>query len=182
MGSQMSGSNGPSTLGTGRGLHRTGWLLFVLDIVAAFASAIIVLCIRFDTPDLTIAVLPYLPAALLPFAVRPLVHIAFGLYRREWRHASVRDLFDLVKAVMVGSVLILVGYAILVALSAPGTSPFPRSFFILEPVFFLALTAGVRLLVRATMDGPQCDRCRSVGRFRPSSTVPETRARRSAAS
>ena len=85
MGSQMSGSNGSSTLGTGRGLHRTGWLLFVLDIVAAFASAIIVLCIRFDTPDLTIAVLPYLPAALLPFAVRPLVHIAFGLHRREWR-------------------------------------------------------------------------------------------------
>ena len=152
MGSQMRGTNASSALGTGRGLHRTGWLLFVLDIVAALAAAIIVLCIRFDTPDLTIAVLPYLPAALLPFAIRPFVHIAFGLHRREWRYASVRDLIDLVRAVIVGSVIVVIAFLVLDRLDAPGTSPFPRSFFLLEPLVFLALTAGARILVRTSLE------------------------------
>lgn len=152
MGSQLRGSDGSSAFGAGRGLHRTGWLLFVLDIVAAFAAGIIVLCIRFDTPDLTIAVLPYLPATLLPFAIRPLVHIAFGLHRREWRYASVRDLLDLVRAVMVGSAIVVVVFLVLDRLDAPGTSPFPRSFFLLEPLVFLALTGGARILVRTSLE------------------------------
>jgi FlaA1/EpsC-like NDP-sugar epimerase len=132
--------------------NRTGLSLLVFDVLAAVAAALVSLLLRFDTADPLVWLVPFLPTAALPLLIRPAVYLAFGLYRREWRHASVRDLFDLVKAVFVGSVLILVSYAILVALSAPGTSPFPRSFFILEPVFFLAMTAGVRLMVRATME------------------------------
>ena len=150
----------------------------MLDIVAAFASAIIVLCIRFDTPDLTIAVLPYLPAALLPFAVRPLVHIAFGLHRREWRYASVRDLLDLVRAVMVGSAIVVVAFLVLDRLDAPGTSPFPRSFFLLEPLVFLALTAGARILVRTSLER-RTGSCPPEARRRRWSTAPVTPARSS---
>ena len=132
--------------------HRTGLALLVFDVLAAVGAALGSLLLRFDTADPSVWLTPFLPTAMLPLLVRPAVYLAFGLYRREWRHASVRDLLDLIKAVAVGSVLILVGYAVLVALEAPGTSPFPRSFFIIEPVLFLALTAAVRMMVRATME------------------------------
>jgi FlaA1/EpsC-like NDP-sugar epimerase len=132
--------------------NRTGLALLVFDVLAAVAAPLASLLLRFDTADPLIWLAPFLPTAAIPLLIRPAVYLAFGLYRREWRHASVRDLFDLAKAVVIGSVLILVTYAILVSLSAPGTDPFPRSFFVLEPIFFLALTGGVRLMIRATME------------------------------
>ena len=132
--------------------NRTGLALLVFDVLASVAAPLASLLLRFDTADPLIWLAPFLPTAMLPLLIRPAVYLAFGLYRREWRHASVRDLLDLFNAVAIGSVLILASYAVLVAVNAPGTSPFPRSFFILEPVLFLALTAGVRLMVRATME------------------------------
>jgi FlaA1/EpsC-like NDP-sugar epimerase len=132
--------------------HWTAFALFAFDVVAAILAPAAALLLRFDTADPAVWLVPFLPTALLPVFVQPSVYLVFGLYRREWRHASVRDLLDLVTAVAVGSILILAIYGVLAALGAPGTSPFPRSFFILEPIFFLALSAGVRLMIRATLE------------------------------
>jgi FlaA1/EpsC-like NDP-sugar epimerase len=138
--------------GTARRFKPQGWILIVLDVIAALVAAIAALAIRFDTTDLGVAVAPYLPAALLPVLVRPLVLAASGLHRREWRYASVRDLLDLLRALVVGSVLILAAFLVMSVLGIPGTNPFPRSFFLLEPMLFLALTAGVRILARTTLE------------------------------
>ena len=141
----------PSSTG-GSGFHRTGWLLFIIDLGAALAAAVTALAVRLETTDPAIALEPYLPAALLPLAIRPLVYIAFGLHRREWKHASLRELVDLLTAVGVGSLIILPTFVALNAMDVPGTSGFPRSFFLLEPVFFLALTTGARLLLRTRLE------------------------------
>lgn len=127
-------------------------MLFAFDLLAATIAPLASLLVRFDTVDSAVWLTPFLPAALLPILVRPGVFIAFGLYRREWRYASVRELLDLVNAVAIGSLLILASYATLSALGIPGTNPFPRSFFLLEPTFFLLLTAGIRLMIRATLE------------------------------
>ncbi|HEX5041199.1 MAG TPA: nucleoside-diphosphate sugar epimerase/dehydratase [Candidatus Limnocylindria bacterium] len=132
--------------------NRTAYALFAFDVMAATIAPLASLFLRFDTADPTVWLLPFLPIALLPVFVQPAVYLVFGLYRREWRHASVRDLLDLVKAVAVGSMLILLIYGVLAVLRAPGTSPFPRSFFIVEPIFFLTMSAGVRLMIRATLE------------------------------
>jgi FlaA1/EpsC-like NDP-sugar epimerase len=137
---------------TPSGPSRAAIALLAYDVVAATLAAVASLLIRFDTADPSVWLLPFLPTALLPVLIHPAVFLGFGLHRREWRHASVRDLLDLLNAVAIGAVLFLTAYAALVALSAPGTSPFPRSFFVLEPILFLALTAGMRLMVRATLE------------------------------
>lgn len=128
------------------------WFVTVLDVVAALVAAVAAVAIRFDTTDLSAAVAPYLPAVLLPVLIRPIVLAALGLHRREWRYASLRDLVDLVRAVIIGSVIIAVAFLILSAIDAPGTNPFPRSFFLLEPVLFLALAASIRVLARSTLE------------------------------
>jgi FlaA1/EpsC-like NDP-sugar epimerase len=128
------------------------WLLVALDVGAALVAVVVALAIRLDTTDPAVALAPFLPAALLPLVIRPPVMAAFGLYRREWKYASVRELFDLVAAVALGSMLIVPTFIAASLARVDGTSPFPRSFFILEPIIFIGLAAGIRLLVRAALE------------------------------
>ncbi|MGP1675188.1 MAG: nucleoside-diphosphate sugar epimerase/dehydratase, partial [Candidatus Limnocylindrales bacterium] len=127
-------------------------MLFALDIVAAVIAAVTALAIRFETTEPAWALQQYFPAWLLPVAIRPLANAAFGLHRREWRYASVRELLDLIRSLIVGSAFVLGSYLLLNRLGVPGTSPFPRSFFILEPILFMALAAGARIVVRALLE------------------------------
>ncbi len=40
---------------------------------------------------------------VLPLLVQPITNVRFGLYRREWRYASVREMFGIVAAVATGT-------------------------------------------------------------------------------
>lgn len=130
----------------------SGGALFVFDLLATAASIVLSLVLRFETINLNEALLPYLPVALLPLLVRPPVRLAFGLYRREWRFASTRDLRDIVGSVVVGSVLILALYGVSAFLDIPGANPFPRSFFLIEPLITAALVGGVRFMLRMRIE------------------------------
>ena len=130
----------------------SGGLLFVYDLVATGLSIILSLMLRFETLDWALAVAPYLPAALIPLFVRPPIRIAFGLYHREWRFASTRELGDIVAAALVGSVLVVVVFGVVSALGLLGTSSFPRSFFVIEPLITLTLVGGVRFLFRMRVE------------------------------
>jgi FlaA1/EpsC-like NDP-sugar epimerase len=127
-------------------------LLFIYDIAATALSIVLSLVLRFDTLDLSEAVLPYLPVALAPLLVRPPVRIAFGLYHREWRFASMREMRDIVTAVVVGSVLVFAVFGVATVLNVPGTSPFPRSFFLIEPLITLGLVGGARFALRMGLE------------------------------
>lgn len=130
----------------------SGAVLFVYDLAATAASIVLSLALRFETFDVNEAVAPYLPVMLLPLFVRPAVQLAFGLYRREWRFASTRELLDIALAVLTGSLFIVGLFVLAAILEFPGTSPFPRSFFLIEPILTLVLTGGARLLFRLRLE------------------------------
>lgn len=126
--------------------------LLAYDIAATVVAIFVALVLRFETTDPAVAVSPYLPLVLLPILIRPLVYAGFSLYRREWQHASLRDLSDLVTAVAVGSVLILLAFFALRYTVVPGTRVFPRSFFLTEPMLSILLIGAGRLAARQILD------------------------------
>ena len=130
-----------------RGRH-----LLLYDVVTTGFAIFIAFAMRFDVNDIGATMSPYLPAALLPLLTFPPVYIAFGLYRREWRYASVREMFAIAAAVIVGTGFTIVVFLLLALADVPGTSGFPRSIFFIEGLLNLALVGGGRFLLRASLD------------------------------
>jgi FlaA1/EpsC-like NDP-sugar epimerase len=126
-----------------RGRH-----LLVLDVLLAAIATLMAIQLRRDGP-LTPAVLAAIgPVVLLPSVIRPLVNIRAGLYRRLWRHASVRELGQVLTAIGVGSAAsILAAVVLTVVLGLPVT--LPASFWILEFGLSLGLVGGLRFAIRA---------------------------------
>ncbi|MGD0121942.1 MAG: nucleoside-diphosphate sugar epimerase/dehydratase [Candidatus Limnocylindrales bacterium] len=130
-----------------RGRH-----LFVYDIVATLAAVGIAFGLRFDNVLVVAAVSPFMPVALMPILVMPPTYALFGLYRREWRYASVQEMLSLAAAVVVGTVVTAVAVAGLAYAGAPGTADFPKSIFATEALLGLALVGGGRFAVRANLE------------------------------
>ena len=126
-----------------RGRH-----LFTYDLIVIAIAILGAFALRFDAANVFAALGPYLPVALLPLAIQPLVNIQFGLYRREWRYASVRDMVGIVAAVLAGTVIAATMFVLLAVLGFPGTSGMPRSFFPLEALLSLVLIGGGRFAIR----------------------------------
>ena len=70
---------------------------------------------------------PFLVAAIL---VKPAVFGLFGLYRRYWAYATVRDLVAIVAAVATASALLTVGVTI--AVSSRSLAQFSRSVILID--------------------------------------------------
>jgi len=132
-------------------LRRAGWLL-LLDVAIVAAASLLALLIRFDTLDFSEAVFRFMPGILLPVLLRPATFLVFGLYRREWRYASVQDLRDLAVAVVAGSAQIVMSFIVFLLLGGYGTVPFPRSFFLIEPLLTFVGIAGVRFVIRNRLE------------------------------
>ena len=132
-------------------LFRVAWLLFAMDVGAAFIAVIAALGLRLETADPNVALTPYLPLAIVPVVIRPAVLAGLGLYRREWKYASTRELIELSIGVVIGSMLIVPIY-VAAALASPGFKPVPRTFLLLEPIVFFGIAAASRLLVRAALE------------------------------
>ncbi len=128
-----------------RGRH-----LLIIDIFAIVASIYLALALRLDGLLGVDTLAPYLPIALLPLAVRPLINVRFGLYQRAWGYASVPDLTQIVWAVVVGTVIcVALFFGVLLPSQAPDTLAFPKSFWILEMILSLAMIGGIRFFIRA---------------------------------
>jgi len=67
----------------------------------------------------------------------------FNLYRGMWRYTGIVDLLNVIKAVLVSSLIIIT--VILMLSSFKG---FSRSVFIIDAVFSLILIAGIRFVIR----------------------------------
>jgi FlaA1/EpsC-like NDP-sugar epimerase len=132
--------------------HLRGRHLIVIDLVCGAAAAFLALGLRADLAFEPFSMLGYLPAALLPLAVRPLVNLRFGLYRREWRHASVPELAHILRATLAGTLAAVLMFLFFARLGLGGTVGFPRSFWIIEGVLSLLFLGGVRFAIRAVAD------------------------------
>ena len=128
-----------------RGRH-----LLAIDLATTTLAVYIALALRFDGLPGVAAVALFLPAALLPVAIRPITNAGFGLYRRLWRYASVADLIQILMGVIAGSLVsIAIFYSILRPAEIAGTAGFPRSFWVMEFLLSLAMTGGTRFMIRA---------------------------------
>jgi FlaA1/EpsC-like NDP-sugar epimerase len=78
--------------------------------------------------------------------VKPPVFHAFGLYRRYWRYAGVRDVLLVVLAESAASVLLAIGVSVGLQLSL--LPFFPRSILAIDWLLAVACLAGIRLSVR----------------------------------
>ena len=130
-----------------RGRH-----LFIYDIFATLAAIGIAFGLRFDDVFVAAAASPFMPVALLPLLVMPPTYALFGLYRREWRYASVQEMLSLGTAVLVGSIVTAALVESLAYAGAPGTAGFPKSIFATEALLGLALVGGGRFAVRAYLE------------------------------
>ena len=113
-------------------------------------SAYFACWLRFDgavPPHVTTAFARTLPWILL---VRGLIFLPFGLYGGLWRYTGIWDLWRLVVAVTVSSVVV---YVLLYQPLVPGG--FPRSIVVIESLLLISLVGGARLVRRILNAAPR---------------------------
>ncbi len=134
-----------------RGLERGGrvfWerrvvLLIATDLVAIVAAYLGAYFLRLNfqfTQAEGMAVLRALPIVVV---VRSACFFKFGLYRSMWRYTSVADVVRVIKAVTVGSAIVLALVVLLYRFVA-----FPRTLFLIEYILLIVLILGVRFSAR----------------------------------
>jgi FlaA1/EpsC-like NDP-sugar epimerase len=78
--------------------------------------------------------------------VKPIVYYFFGIYRRLWRYASIRELVLIIMAVSTASMIVS---AIMITLFATGVFVgFPRSVVIIDWLLSMIFVGGLRFLFR----------------------------------
>ena len=129
-----------------------GRQLFVLDAVAVFLAGWIAIVLRYDSLFEWETVLAILPVILLVVGVRLAVNMAFGLYARDWRYASVPELERIVGAVLAGSAISIILFYGMATIGDVDASRLPRSFWVAELVFSTAFVGGARFAIRIASD------------------------------
>lgn len=112
----------------------------LLAIVMAYLGAYFLrMNFRFTDPE-GMAVLRALPIVLV---VRSACFFKFGLYRSVWKYTSTADVVKIIKAVTMGSAIILTAVVLLYRFVA-----FPRTLFIIEYFLLNMLVMGSRFSYR----------------------------------
>jgi FlaA1/EpsC-like NDP-sugar epimerase len=123
-------------------------ILVTFDVAMAAVSYILAFLLRFNfnleplySSMLINTIFPVIVAQSLSFA-------AFGLYRRIWRYASLRDLFAIARGVTAG-----IGASLLVLFMFYRLENIPRSVLIIDWFVLMILVGGGRILYRAWREG-----------------------------
>jgi FlaA1/EpsC-like NDP-sugar epimerase len=129
-------------------------LLLLIDLLLIVVSALGSFALRTDLGPLFIY---YLPAAYwligVSIVIKPIVYHGFGLYRRLWVYASVRELLVIVLSVFTASTIVSL---ILTTLRAVQLLPnFPRSTLPIDFLLSLILVGGSRFSLRVLSDVQQ---------------------------
>ena len=135
-----------------KGFVPRGRHLFVYDIAATLLAIGMGFGLRFDTVAVASSISPFMPVALLPLLVMTPTYAIFGLYRREWRYASVQEMFTLAGAVLAGTIVTVAVFEVLAYAGLGGTAGFPGSVFVTEALLSLALVGGGRFALRASLE------------------------------
>jgi len=115
-----------------------------------FLSAVSVLASYMMRLEL-IAIFPTYQVSLLwmlgiAVVVKPLVYYFFGIYRRLWRYASIRELVLILASVSTASMIL--GVAMMGLYGARFFIGFPRSVIIIDWLFTLIFVGGFRFVFR----------------------------------
>ena len=119
--------------------------VFLTDLVAIASAAFGAFVLRFDwlffqhRPEFPV----FVAAALV---IKPAIFYGFGLYRRYWRYASVRDL----NAVVFAGGASAVAMSLFVGLGLPFglIQEFSRAVLVIDTLLMLLVVGGIRMSVR----------------------------------
>ncbi|MBI4743229.1 MAG: hypothetical protein HY776_00085 [Actinobacteria bacterium] len=124
-------------------INKKELVYFIGDIFLLSFSLIASFILRIGFPFTSeyIEFLKFLGAPIILFKI--ISFYSFGLYKRMWRYASLRDLKAIIEASAVGSVgAILMSYIL-------QTTALPRTVFIIDWLLTVILVGGVRFLNRS---------------------------------
>lgn len=114
-----------------------------LSLVSVLASYLIRLELIAIFPTYQTSLLWMLGVVLI---VKPLVYFLFGIYRRLWRYASIRELVLILSAVTTASMIVT---GIMIGLFAAGLFiGFPRSVLVIDWLLSIAFVGGLRFIFR----------------------------------
>ncbi len=122
------------------------WQLLIIDVLLTLVSVILGLMLRLEIIYVDNFVRVIWPFIVLVVIVRPLMFYVFGVYRRIWRYATMRDYLSLALSVLAGTAILSV--VTLVWLYPRFMTTFPRSLLIIEAVTSLMFLGGVRVALR----------------------------------
>ncbi len=127
-----------------------GRYLLALDLAGIVVASYFAIWLRFDSVVAPIS-LPALPIAVaLLLATRTVVYVKLGLYSRRWRFASIPELERIAAAVVLGSLISIIGFYVIYDISRdPAVDAFPKSFWAAEALLSVVMVGGVRFAIRA---------------------------------
>ncbi len=122
------------------------FILILADVVLLALAYFLAYVVRFEaklgTSELMVIKQTIVPVVLCKLVV----FYFFNLYRGMWRYTGIVDLLNVIKAVVVSSLIIIT-----VVLMLSRFQGFSRSVFIIDAVFSLILIAGIRFLIRLVL-------------------------------
>lgn len=120
------------------------WAAFIHDILWIPLSLFVAYLLRFNLEAIPVIHRAGLYQLLvLAIPIQGAVYWFFGMYRGFWRFASITDLVRILKAVGVGTLILMAAYWLLIRLEG-----IPRSVFIIYPLILVGGLCGSRILYR----------------------------------
>ncbi|MGB9790956.1 MAG: polysaccharide biosynthesis protein [Thermacetogeniaceae bacterium] len=125
--------------------------LLLFDILAVNLAYLGALVLRFDGSVPARYLASYISVALPATALTLLSYHYWGLYRRVWRYASVREIIDIVEAVTIATLLV-VAFGYIFVFHRGVVDPLPRSVYFIAWLLNVALTGGLRFGFRSARE------------------------------
>ncbi|MBU1661140.1 MAG: polysaccharide biosynthesis protein [Chloroflexi bacterium] len=126
-------------------------MLLLGDLFLIAAAVLGSFALRFELGNLFAFYLPQaLKMIILALLIKPVVYYFFGLYRRLWAYASIRELLLIVAAVTAASILLSVSVTLMTYSQArsPNYIGFPRATLVIDWLLSIFLAGGLRFSTR----------------------------------
>ncbi len=124
-------------------LKKNFWIIFLFDLLLLSACYYLAYWLRFDG-TLTPVIKNKILSTIIPLlGIKISCFIFFDLYRGMWRYAGIKDLINVIKASIAGTLIFIVYLASFHHFS--GTS---RGVLLADAVLTIVLIGGMRLLIR----------------------------------
>jgi len=127
-------------------------LLFIGDLFLIVVSVLASFALRLELGERFVYYLPQaIRMLILALIIKPVVYYLFGMYRRLWIYASVRELRLVIISVSSASLILAVSVAVMIfyQIRNPGYLGFPRAVLIIDWLLSLVLVGGLRFSMRA---------------------------------
>ncbi len=122
------------------------WIMLVTDALFIILALVLAYYLRFEAFSLSHNPLSYLLVLPVVLGVKLSVFYILGLYNGMWRYTGLRDLQNIIKAVLLSSAII---FSIMLLVNR--FQGFSRSVFIMDAILTLLFISGSRVSIRCLL-------------------------------